>query len=112
MLSGALLCLAMVVNGEARGEPLYGQVAVAMVVLNRAHETRRETCEESRRYAQFVRRTGKGMDESFYAANIARQLYPWLPAQLRDNWYFHTTDVNPRYGHYNQSIGHHRFYTR
>lgn len=35
-LSAALLCLAMAVYHEARGEPLAGQVAVAHVVLNRA----------------------------------------------------------------------------
>lgn len=33
--SAALLCLAMAVYHESRGEPLIGQVAVAHVVLNR-----------------------------------------------------------------------------
>ena len=38
--SAALLCLAMTVYGEARGEPLAGQVAVAQVVLNRMADPR------------------------------------------------------------------------
>lgn len=38
--TAALLCLAMAVYHEARGEPLPGQVAVAHVVLNRVASPR------------------------------------------------------------------------
>jgi len=35
MITPAILCLAQAVYYEARGEPIYGQLAVAQVVLNR-----------------------------------------------------------------------------
>jgi len=34
-MTAALLCLSMAIYHEARGEPLAGQVAVAMVIMNR-----------------------------------------------------------------------------
>lgn len=37
MLDSALLCLAMNIYHEARGEPLAGRIAVAQVTINRAH---------------------------------------------------------------------------
>lgn len=45
--SAALLCMAMAVYHEARGEPLAGQVAVAHVVLNRVASDRypNDVCE-------------------------------------------------------------------
>jgi spore germination cell wall hydrolase CwlJ-like protein len=36
MLETAILCLALTVLHESRGEPIEGQVAVAQVILNRA----------------------------------------------------------------------------
>ena len=40
MISAALVCLAMNVYHEARGEPVIGQYAVAQVVMNRVHSDR------------------------------------------------------------------------
>ncbi len=40
-----LVCLALAVYEEARGEPLVGQEAVAMVVLNRARQAHRPVCQ-------------------------------------------------------------------
>jgi spore germination cell wall hydrolase CwlJ-like protein len=39
-MTTALLCLALTIYHEARGEPLDGQVAVAQVVMNRVHDPR------------------------------------------------------------------------
>lgn len=39
-MSAALLCLILVVYHEARGEPLAGQAAVAIVVINRTNDPR------------------------------------------------------------------------
>jgi len=36
--AAALLCLSLNVHNEARGEPVLGQVAVAMVTINRANQ--------------------------------------------------------------------------
>ncbi|MGD8107839.1 cell wall hydrolase [Pantoea sp. FN0302] len=37
LVQGAILCLAMNIYHEARGEPLKGQIAVASVTMNRAN---------------------------------------------------------------------------
>lgn len=39
-MTTALLCLALTIYHEARGEPLSGQIAVAQVVMNRVHDPR------------------------------------------------------------------------
>jgi N-acetylmuramoyl-L-alanine amidase len=43
-IENALLCLALNVYHEARGEPTEGQVAVAMVTMNRAGWDMRNVC--------------------------------------------------------------------
>lgn len=40
MLDAALLCLAMNIYHEARGEPIEGQIAVAAVTMNRVEDKR------------------------------------------------------------------------
>ena len=42
MMTAALLCMALNVYHEARGEPWWGQVAVAHVVMNRVADSRWE----------------------------------------------------------------------
>ena len=49
----ALLCLALNVYHEARGESLSGQKAVAAVTINRARENESSVCEEVFRPHQF-----------------------------------------------------------
>lgn len=44
--STALLCLALNIYHESRGEPPPGQTAVAMVTLNRAQKDERKVCAE------------------------------------------------------------------
>lgn len=44
-LEAAILCLALNIYHEARGEPMIGQLAVAMVTLNRAKRNFRRVCE-------------------------------------------------------------------
>ena len=45
MIKSALLCLALSVFYESRGEPIEGQYAVAEVVLNRASDRNLSVCE-------------------------------------------------------------------
>lgn len=52
MLSAALLCLSLNVYHEARGESVQGQLAVALVTLNRA-KTLDRVCKEVYRKKQF-----------------------------------------------------------
>ncbi len=52
-LTAAALCLALTVYTEARGEPLAGQQAVALVTMNRAEWQPRNICKEIRKPGQF-----------------------------------------------------------
>ncbi len=45
MIKTAMLCLALTVYYEARGEPIEGQYAVAEVVINRSEERNLSICE-------------------------------------------------------------------
>jgi spore germination cell wall hydrolase CwlJ-like protein len=53
ILEAALMCLALNIFHEARGEPVAGQFAVAMVTLNRAGWDKKKVCKEVYRFAQF-----------------------------------------------------------
>jgi N-acetylmuramoyl-L-alanine amidase len=46
ILEAAVVCLALNIYHEARGEPYLGQLAVAMVTLNRAKRQLARVCEE------------------------------------------------------------------
>lgn len=52
-LSSALICLALNVYFEARGEPEAGKYAVAHVTLNRVRQKRSSVCKEVFRPRQF-----------------------------------------------------------
>ena len=49
-----LLCMASVIYGESRGEPLEGQVAVAWTLRNRSDRSGESYCTESQRHRQFA----------------------------------------------------------
>lgn len=53
ILHAALLCLALNVHFEARGEPIEGQIAVAHVTINRAKENKTDICHEVYKKGQF-----------------------------------------------------------
>ena len=53
IISTAMLCLALNVYHEARGEPLKGQYAVAAVTMNRAGGDSKRICEEVFKPQQF-----------------------------------------------------------
>lgn len=53
MIKTALMCLALTIYYEARGEPTIGQYAVAEVVLNRAEERNLSVCEVVYQPGQF-----------------------------------------------------------
>lgn len=53
VLSTALLCLALNVYHEARGESFKGQVAVADVTMNRSYKTGESVCQIVSAYKQF-----------------------------------------------------------
>ena len=53
MLKSALMCLALTIYFEARGEPDIGQYAVAEVVLNRSEHRELSICEVVKQKNQF-----------------------------------------------------------
>lgn len=53
ILHAALLCLALNIHFEARGEPIEGQLAVAHVTINRAEENQTSICHEVFKKNQF-----------------------------------------------------------
>ena len=54
MLEAGLLCLALTIYHEARGEPVQGQKAVAVVVLNRSRERKLTVCQVIAQKGQFA----------------------------------------------------------
>ncbi len=53
LLTAAVVCLALNIYNEARGEPEEGQLAVAYVTINRAAGKRSKICDEVFRSKQF-----------------------------------------------------------
>lgn len=66
IVSSALLCLAINLHQEARGESIMGQYAVAMVTLNRAKKDKDKVCDVVFKPKQFswtikgAKKTGQG----------------------------------------------------
>lgn len=58
-MATTLLCLALAVFTEARGEPIHGQEAVAHVVLNRAAIRDMEVCDVITEKGQFTWNTAR-----------------------------------------------------
>lgn len=83
IIETALLCLAINVYHESRGEPVTGQYGVALVTINRAKQEDR-VCKEVFRRKQFswtgaVQKTGAGW--SIPAHMIPRDTYSWEKAK-------------------------------
>lgn len=87
MLAEAVMCLALNVFHEARGDTLKGQEAVALVTRNRAHINGHGICWEVFRYKQFswtlspskLRRVPTGRDWD-HAVKVAQ----WALGPVRD----------------------------
>lgn len=132
LLESAVLCLALNVYHEARGEDTIGQYAVAQVTLNRSRDSQRTICQEVFRPAQFswtngleVRATRKG----WVVADVAkpREREAWEKAKTvaeiamftnMDDYsngatHYHATSMTPYWTRGMQLttvIGRHRFY--
>ena len=81
MSSAAMLCLALAVFYESRGEPLRGQKAVAEVIVNRAESGKypKDICSVIKQQGQF----------SWYNRNISLSKPPVLiykNAQVNESW--------------------------
>lgn len=122
MVHSAVLCLAMAVYGEARGESAQGQRAVAEVVLTRAHHQAHLVCKVVRQPKQFngvyrpqrTHGTARNSPEQKAwrtAQRIARRA---LAQRSKSRFtHYHSVKVHPRWAHklrYVTTIGKHKFY--
>jgi len=118
MLASALVCLTMAVYHEARGEPLTGQQAVALVTMNRAQWQPKRVCREVHKPGQYSW-VGKGLPVQERAAMqraravAADVLARRVPDFTGGATHFHAKSVRPAWRRDLQlvmSIGGHRFY--
>lgn len=132
MLSTALLCLALNVYHEARGESIVGQRAVAQVTLNRA-KTKDRVCDEVFRPYQFswaneLTTTTHARRQQLADKYLPRDPKAWATAKrvarkalagmyrgtVRNSTHYHTHAVRPKWASsmkLTMVIGNHRFYS-
>lgn len=135
MIETAILCLALNVYHEARGEPLNGQHAVAQVTMNRASRDPSKVCEVVFEPYQFSwanslttagprerqklahRFLPKETEAWRMAKNIARvTVGGWIPDFTNGATHYHANYIaNPYSARHKQrvlSIGKHHFYRK
>lgn len=117
MIKTAILCLALTVYHESRGEPQAGQYAVAEVVMNRSTERNLEVCDvvyQKNQFSWVKQQRGKSIphDKSFdEAITIANEvLYnPGEYNYARGATFFKHKRLKNKKNHY-LTIGNHVFY--
>lgn len=119
ILSTALLCLALNVYHEARGEPLQGMYAVALVTVNRANFQNKEVCEVVKAPYQFswtiYKPTVLDRDAFLLSQKVAKEV---LDGKISDftsaSTFYHTTSIKPVWSksfRHTIKIGKHVFYS-
>lgn len=116
-MSATVLCLALAIYHEARGESVLGQKAVAEVVINRAKEKEKTTCEVISEKNQFswYHRKGKVFpvnDKSWnHSIEIAQESLTSPTDYTRGATFFNTKNIGVRYGlPCKLKVGNHVFY--
>jgi len=131
VLSAAVLCLALNIYHEARGEMLAGQIAVALVTVNRAQATNSHVCDVVFAPRQFswttklVARAGGAYSLKLSAVPVERRAWEIskvlartvLAGQVGDITkgakFYHTRSVRPVWRHGLEKtilVGNHQFY--
>ena len=122
----AAICLSLTIYHEARGEDIFGQLAVAQVVMNRVASPRypNDTCEVVTQRKQFSYLNGTKVehlvqDVSEYQAwrvaqSVANSFLQGHRISL-DATHYHTVQIDPAWANhpsmtYLKTIGNHRFY--
>ena len=119
MIESALICLALNIYHESRGEPVRGQLAVALVTLNRAKWMQHRVCTEVYRAKQFswtnyppqVIQDQKAFKQALAIAKAASQ----IPDFTQGATHFHRQDIKPYWSTSYQpveQIGNHIFYRK
>lgn len=120
-MTSALLCLALNVYHEARGEPFAGQVAVAQVVMRRARYDRARACAVVAAPRQFswTRTPSRVRDKAAWGRAVlaAQKALLWAKGagvdESRGADHYHASHVRPRWARGMwpvRQIGGHLFY--
>lgn len=118
MFESALLCLALNVFFESRGEPFEGQLSVAQVTMNRAGYDPAKVCKVVKAPKQFSWTSRKRKQPSGDAWDQAKQVAGLainndLPDLTNGATHFHAKYVSPKWRHMlsrTLTIGSHIFY--
>lgn len=117
ILESAITCLALNVYHEARGEPIEGQMAVALVTINRARRNPANICREVYRHKQFswtLKQDVSVTDKKAYQRSLAVARNAWALKDFTGGAdHFHTTDISPPWAsnlEYAGQWGNHYFY--
>lgn len=97
--SAAVLCLALNIYHEARGEPIDGQIAVAAVTLNRVHDPRwpDNVCDvvyQPHQFSWTLQEHPLPIDEP-EALLLAFQLASEAQPNPDFGTHYHSTDIDP-----------------
>ena len=117
MLTSSVLCLALTIYHEARGEPTIGQQAVVEVVLNRSNKRDKSVCDVVYEPKQFSWSSTKGVPKPNrdwdFSVDLARS---YLAGEKKTSitngaQYFHTNSIPLNCKAKNvKRIGNHVFY--
>lgn len=124
----AIICLALNVYHESRGEPIEGQLAVAMVTINRLKaQDEADMCKVVFEPGQFAWTAGKSKDGVLNKEGLPKETAAWEKAKdlavkamtmmdFTDGaTHFHEASLNPRWSKNHQITGQwgaHIFYKR
>lgn len=122
MIQNALMCLALNIYHEARSEPLEGQIAVAMVTMNRASWQTSQVCDVVYERKQFSWThslndfTPQEPAAWAMARRVAQRVIEGHHDDITDGaTHFHTRAVRPAWRHSLKklkTIGEHVFYVQ
>lgn len=112
MIAEAVLCIALDVYHEARGETRTGQMAVALVPRNRAEKYGTTICWETFRDAQFSwtndmrnLRTLPAGDKWEEALSVAREVVGGAPDFTGGATFYHAFGTHPRWARGMKKLG-------
>lgn len=98
-ISAALLCLALNIYHEARGEPLEGQIAVAYVTDNRAKRDPKNYCKVVYDRKQFSWTSAPGpvdkKSSSWKEAVAVAKTFKFFEDKTKGATHYHATYVRP-----------------
>src|SRR5258708_25200738 len=102
-LSVPLICLALNIYHESRADPLEGQLAVAVVTINRAHRKKNKVCSVVFAKAQFSWTDMEDWypyDEKAWQRSLVVARLSWEIGDFtRRSTHFHTFKVQPKWSY-------------